>query len=500
MYARALTCSPRPDPSTTSPPLSPAVDFHICVSGARSIGDLPLLTRRHGDATGEASSVTVMKRLSIRGLLAGARRTRHAVAAKATTSVPALVALLFFFAAATFSVFSLGSFRSPGAGAGDCAAACDAALARGRGEWVRDAGAAPYYTNATCGFIQDYQNCMKHGRPSMEFLRWRWRPGAGGEGCEPLGPFDAARFFRLVRGRSMLFVGDSLASSHVTSLVCALSQVEAPARSRDAAAGLERWRFPAHGFAVAYFWTPFQVRWRLMRGPPEAVGPERQGEVFAGPSDLHLDEPDERWTSAAKSHDYVVLSASHWFARPAVYYQHGRVVGCHDCGGDDNATAAAIVKKPEHAQRAAFRAVLGALARLDGFNGTAILRTVAPTHYENGGWFDGGECTATRPVNESEDGAAAPEMAATEAEFYRAQVEEFAAAAAARRGNGGGARARLRLMDVTRMMLLRPDGHPDRHGHGGGEHDGFEIDCLHWCLPGAIDVWNDLLLHIIASS
>jgi hypothetical protein len=91
-------------------------------------------------------------------------------------------------------------------------------------------------------------------------------------------------------------------------------------------------------------------------------------------------------------------------------------------------------------------------------------------------------------------------MAATEAEFYRAQVEEFAAAAAARRGNGGGAQARLRLMDVTRMMLLRPDGHPDRHGHGGGEHDGFEIDCLHWCLPGAIDVWNDLLLHIIASS
>uniref|UniRef100_A0A0E0LAC4 Uncharacterized protein n=1 Tax=Oryza punctata TaxID=4537 RepID=A0A0E0LAC4_ORYPU len=436
-----------------------------------------------------------MKRFSIRGLLAGARRSRHAVVAAkaAASSVPALVALLLFAAAATFSLFSLGSFHSPGAAAGDggdvAAAACDAA--RGRGEWVRDAGAAPYYTNATCGFIQEYQNCMKHARPSLEFLRWRWRPGgAGGEGCEPLGRFDAARFFRLVRGKSMLFVGDSLASSHVTSLMCALSQVEAPARSRDAAAGFEHWRFPAHGFAVAYFWTPFQVRWRLTRGPPEAVGPERQGEVFAGPSDLHLDEPDERWTSAAMAHDYVVLSASHWFRRPAVYYQHGHVVGCHDCG-DSNITA---ILKPEHAQRAAFRTVLGAMARLDGFNGTAILRTVAPTHYENGGWFDGGECTATRPVDETEDGA--PEMAATEAEFYRAQVEEFTAAA--RRGNG--AQARLRLMDVTRMMLLRPDGHPDRHGHGGGEHDGFEIDCLHWCLPGAIDAWNDLLLQMIGSS
>uniref|UniRef100_A0A0D3ES02 Uncharacterized protein n=1 Tax=Oryza barthii TaxID=65489 RepID=A0A0D3ES02_9ORYZ len=45
-------------------------------------------------------------------------------------------------------------------------------------------------------------------------------------------------------------------------------------------------------------------------------------------------------------------------------------------------------------------------------------------HYENGGWFDDGECTATWPVNKSENGAAS-EMAATEAEFYRAQAEEF---------------------------------------------------------------------------
>ncbi|KAG8081531.1 hypothetical protein GUJ93_ZPchr1043g33313 [Zizania palustris] len=412
---------------------------------------------------------------SVRRLLAGAR---HAVAN--ATSVSALVVILFF-AAATFSVFSFGAFRSPAASF-DGAAACEDA----RGEWVRDPGAAPYYTNATCAFIQDYQNCMKHGRPSMEFLRWRWRPG-GGEGCEPLGRFDAARFFRLLRGKSMLFVGDSLASSHVTSLMCVLSQVEAPARSRDAD-GFEHWRFPAHGFAVSYFWTPFQVQWRLTRGPPEAVGPDRQGEVFAGPNDLHLDEPDERWTSAAKGHDYVVLSASHWFARPAVYYRHGRVVGCHDCAAS-NATAL----KPWHAQRAAFRTVLRALTQLDGFNGTAILRTVAPTHYENGGWFDGGDCTSTRPLD-SDDTA---EMVETESQFYRAQLEEFTAAAAAApmRSNG----VRLRLMDVTRMMLLRPDGHPDRYGHGAGEHDGFDIDCLHWCLPGPIDVWNDLLLQILTS-
>jgi hypothetical protein len=401
---------------------------------------------------------------------AGGRRGRHFAAVPRPASVPALLAVLFISASALSVVF-LGPFEwSPIASI--FGVASDDVTS---GEWVSDPGARPYYTNATCAFIEDYQNCMKHGRPSLEFLRWRWQPTRGG-----LDRLDAARFLRLVRGKSVIFVGDSLASSHARSLVCALAQAEPPAMER-LPGGFERWRFPAHGFAVAFFWTPFQVRWRLTQGPAEAVGPDRQGEVFAGPNDLHLDEPDARWTSAVRHHDYVVLSASHWFARPAVYYVAGRAVGCHACGRD-NLTAVA----PQQAQRLAFRTVLRAL---EGFTGTAVLRTVAPTHYENGGWFDGGECTATEPAGPEDP----VEMADLEAGFYRAQVEEFGTAA---RRNG----VRLRLMDVTGMMLRRPDGHPDRYGHGPGRHDGFDIDCLHWCLPGPIDVWNDLLFRIIAKS
>nr|CAB3470283.1 unnamed protein product [Digitaria exilis] len=426
---------------------------------------------------------------SLRGLLTGARRSRHAP--PNINYVPALVGFLVL-TAATFSVVFLGPFQwSPvssslfsGAGAG-----CDMT----RGEWVRDPSARPYYTNATCAFIEGYQNCMKHGKPSLEFLQWRWRPD-GGCGGELGHRFDAARFFRLVRGKSILFVGDSLASSHVRSLVCTLSQAaeSPPERSPRSGEGFEHWRFPAHAFTVAFFWTPFQVTWRLTRGPPEAVGPDRQGEVFAGPTDIHLDEPDQRWVPAAMDHDYIVVSASHWFARPAVYYLGGRVAGCHGHHDGCGAMANATKLKPEHAQRAAFRTVLEKLAGMEGLKKTTvILRTVAPTHYENGGWFDGGECTATQPADPEDP----VEMAEVEGEFYRAQVEEFAAAEGiARRKNG----VRMRMMDVTKMMLRRPDGHPDRYGHGAGEHEGFEIDCLHWCLPGPIDVWNDKLLHIIA--
>jgi hypothetical protein len=93
--------------------------------------------------------------------------------------------------------------------------ACDVT----RGEWVPDTE-PPYYTNLTCPFIDNLQNCMKFGKPSLEFLRWRWRP----DGCE-LYRFDPTRFLEAMRGKSIAFVGDSLARNHVKSLLCILSKV-----------------------------------------------------------------------------------------------------------------------------------------------------------------------------------------------------------------------------------------------------------------------------------
>jgi hypothetical protein len=102
-----------------------------------------------------------------------------------------------------------------------------AAAARGaegcdifRGGWVPDDGASPYYTNLSCPFIQEHQNCMKYGRPDRGFLRWRWRP----DGCE-MPRFDAEAFLGAVRGKSMAFVGDSLARNHMQSLMCLLTKV-----------------------------------------------------------------------------------------------------------------------------------------------------------------------------------------------------------------------------------------------------------------------------------
>ena len=56
---------------------------------------------------------------------------------------------------------------------------------------------------------------------------------------------------------------------------------------------------------------------------------------------------------------------------------------------------------------------------------------------------------------------------------------------------------RFVLMDVSDMMQMRGDGHPGQYGHWPHEKVGFGIDCVHWCLPGPIDAWSELLLHLL---
>lgn len=44
------------------------------------------------------------------------------------------------------------------------------------------------------------------------------------------------------------------------------------------------------------------------------------------------------------------------------------------------------------------------------------------------------------------------------------------------------------ILNITHMSEFRADAHPSTAG--GKKHD----DCMHWCLPGLTDTWNDLFI------
>jgi len=84
-------------------------------------------------------------------------------------------------------------------------------------------------------------------------------------------------------------------------------------------------------------------------------------------------------------------------------------------------------------------------------------------------------------------------------EMLRAEAEEAAAADADARARGAG--VTVEAMQVTRMAGLRADGHPGAYMHpfpfAGGARDKVPNDCVHWCLPGPIDTWNEILLQLV---
>ena len=244
---------------------------------------------------------------------------------------------------------------------------------------------------------------------------------------------------------------------------------------------LTRMYYESHDFTLSFFRSPFLVKANL-----SGNGSDRDRGVW----NLYLDEPDDAWLPVVSGSDYVVVSAAIWFTHPSMFYEAGgRLVGCQACH---------VPGVPEltlrYSLRAAFRTALRAITGLEGFTGTAILRTLTPTsQFDGGEWDKGGDCRRTRPyVERYVDGL--------DLELHEAQVQEFVAAEreleqATKRGKSGG--VRMMLLDTTFAMVMRPEGHPSGYRRWAHENVTLYNDCVHWCLPGPVDVWNEMLLQML---
>ncbi|CAN1151282.1 Xyloglucan O-acetyltransferase 1 [Linum perenne] len=340
-----------------------------------------------------------------------------------------------------------------------------------RGKWVADK-AGPLYNGTTCGTIKDGQNCMSHGRPDMGFLYWRWQPHS----CK-LPRFDPNEFLRIYSDSHIAFVGDSMARNQLESLLCMLSSVSSPELvfTNGEDNKFRRWHFGSHNVTVSIYWSPFLVK-----------GVEK-GKEGPDHNELYLDQIDERWGKDLGEIDTVVLSIGHWFLHPAVYFEGGdqsdhNVLGCHYCPGMNHTEIGFY-----DVLRKAIRTTLDSISsRGDRVN--VVLTTFSPSHFE-GDWDKFGACSKTEP---SQDKV----LEGMDADMRKIEVEEVEYAKS--RGNS---KVRFEALDVTELSLMRPDGHPGPYMHpfpfANGVSERVQNDCVHWCLPGPVDTWNEILVQVM---
>ncbi|XP_021895009.1 LOW QUALITY PROTEIN: protein trichome birefringence-like 41 [Carica papaya] len=92
------------------------------------------------------------------------------------------------------------------------------------GTWVSDP-TYPLYNASLCPFIEREFACQRNGRPDLDYTRYRWQPLA----CN-LPRFNGVELFERLRGKRIMFVGDSLSRNQWQSLTSMLHSSQPTAK------------------------------------------------------------------------------------------------------------------------------------------------------------------------------------------------------------------------------------------------------------------------------
>ncbi|MED6164994.1 hypothetical protein PIB30_095471 [Stylosanthes scabra] len=353
------------------------------------------------------------------------------------------------------------------------------------GKWVHDKRGPLYNGTSKYCKMKKNQNCIANGRPNTEYLYWRWKPN-GKDDCN-LPRFDPGTFLQLISNRHVAFVGDSVSRNQIESLICMLGsnndEDDSSKPKRLYHKGSRKWNILSHNANLSFYWSPFLVR-----------GDMRSKNNGPHYNKIYLDHVNKRWSRDLDGMDMIVISLGHWFDVPSIYYEGGSISSCLKLPqlGDCNNHHVNDFYDP---LRKALRVALNSIIEVKGSKNEkvdVIVRTYSPSHFQ-GDWNKGGSCLNDKPYGgekkvEGMDGVIR-RIEMEEVEIAKEKAKEF------------GGLIRLEIMDVTKLALLRPDGHPGPYmnpypfAKGVPEH--VQNDCVHWCLPGPIDTWNEILLEIV---
>lgn len=240
------------------------------------------------------------------------------------------------------------------------------------------------------------------------------------------------------------------------------------------------WHFPLYNFSMSVIWSPFLV---------EAAIFEDINGVSSSEVELYLDKLDSKWTDQYLNFDYIIISTGKWFVKSAIYYENDTILGCHGCSSNKNLTDLGF----DFAYRKVLKNIFNFIVS-SNHKGLILYRTSTPDHFENGEWFSGGTCNRTEPIKEGE-----MEIKLLLRILRDIELEEFKKAASKASKNG----VNLKLADFAPLSLLRPDGHPGPYRQfqpfAKDKNAKVQTDCLHWCLPGPIDSWNDIIMEMVVN-
>ncbi|CAN8245002.1 unnamed protein product [Cochlearia groenlandica] len=337
------------------------------------------------------------------------------------------------------------------------------------GTWVRDDDddekTLPYYPSGSCPYIDRDSNCHANGRPDDDYVKWRWQPN----GCD-IPRLNGTDFLEKLRGKKLVFVGDSINRNMWESLVCILRHslkdkkrvYEISGRREFKKRGFYAFRFEDYNCTVDFVGSTFFVRESSFKG---VNGTKLET--------LRLDMMDKT-TSMYRDADILIFNTGHWWTHDKTklgenYYQEGNVVYPR-------------LKVLEAYKRALTTWAKWVDKNINRDKTHVIFRGYSVTHFRGGPWNSGGQCH-----NETE-----PFLNTNYLKKYPSKMRALEYILR------DTMKTPVIYMNISRLTDFRKDGHPSiyRTVYRTAKEKREAVrhqDCSHWCLPGVPDTWNHLL-------
>ncbi|KAI3836216.1 hypothetical protein MKW92_037052 [Papaver armeniacum] len=321
------------------------------------------------------------------------------------------------------------------------------------GEWVRDHDSKTYYSPGSCPYVEEAFACNSNGRPDDEFLHWRWQPRQ---------QTNAAC--------------NNILRNMFGSLLCILwnvipdkSRVFRPPGNTDfKSRGDISLTYADYNCTVVFVWAPFLVN------ETNIAGRRSQTELKPEPETLRLDVINEKASSVYRDADAVVFNSWHWWTDQKTnkglnYFQEGNYL------------------YPKLRLLKAYKKALNTWSNwidknIDSNKTQVVFRGYSVPHFVGGRWNTGGKCNLeTMPINSNKTYI---DTSALKVKILENTLRKM--------------KTPVIYLNISELSYYRADGHPSlyqKYFKTTQERMAatpFQ-DCIHWCLPGVPDTWNELL-------
>ncbi|KAL7584389.1 hypothetical protein Lser_V15G44102 [Lactuca serriola] len=341
------------------------------------------------------------------------------------------------------------------------------------GKWVFDDLTHPLYKEEECEFLTEQVTCMKNGRQDSMYQKWRWQP----KDCN-LPKFRGKLLVEKLKNKRLMFVGDSLNRNQWESMVCMVQSVVSSGRKSLIKTGsLSIFRIEDYNATVEFYWAPFLVQ-------SNSDDPEIHSILDRIIMPESINSHGQNW----KNVDYLVFNTYIW-------WMNTRNMKVLRGSFDEGATEYDEIERP-----LAYARVLKTWGEwvdknINPNRTMVFFNSMSPIHIKSLDWNnpEGIKCAKeTSPILN----VTAPPNVGTDRRLFTVATDVIQSM-----------KVPVNFINITTLSEYRKDAHTSIYTIRQGKlltadqkaDPAIYADCIHWCLPGLPDTWNEFLYTRIIS-